>query len=37
MVKFLLGDMGHGKSTYIVNQIKKDAENIKFLKFCMLV
>lgn len=27
MINFLLGDVGHGKSTYIINQIKRDVEN----------
>ena len=27
MIDFLLGDIGHGKSTYIIKQIEQDAKN----------
>ena len=27
MISFLFGDQGHGKSTYILEKIKNDAEN----------
>ena len=27
MINFLLGDVGHGKSTYIINQIRNDVQN----------